>query len=416
MFQSRRDFLKSMVGATSFLSLAPVVPAFLQRAAAAAESSASSRDTVLVVLQLSGGNDGLNTVVPFEDDVYGRGRKTLRLTKKDVLQLDSTFGFHPQLTGFKQLLDDGHLTVVHGVGYPKSNRDHDVAMREWHTGCPGAPSCQTGWIGRAVDVVGRADQAAVPAAFVGPIAQPFALRAEASVVPTIRQLDDLAPSAGAKKSVAMEALLATRQGVQAAGDNPLFDVVRRGALAAQTMGQQVESVLAGAKSAAEYPAFTLAGQLQTVSQLIRADLGIRIFFVELGGGGIGGFDNHANQRDNHAALLREMSESIAAFVGDLQQQKQLSRVMLMTFSEFGRTVTENGRRGTDHGAAAPVFLAGGTVKGGLFGSHPSLTDLEQDAQKFHTDYRRVYATLLQQWLGYDAAAILGATYEPLDLL
>ena len=267
----------------------------------------------------------------------------------------------------------------------------------------------------------HADQVDVPAAFVGPIAQPFALRAEASVVPTIRQLDDLAPAGGTKKSVALEATLAAHQGAadpgaKEAGDNPLLDVLRRGTLAAQTMGQRVESVLAGAKSAAEYPAFTLAGQLQTVSQLIQADLGIRIFFVELGGGGIGGFDNHANQRDNHAALLREMSESISAFVGDLQRQNQLSRVLLMTFSEFGRTVTENGRRGTDHGAAAPVFLVGGTVKGGLFGSHPSLTDLEQDAQKFHTDYRRVYATLLQQWLGYDAPAILGASYEPLDLL
>jgi uncharacterized protein (DUF1501 family) len=182
------------------------------------------------------------------------------------------------------------------------------------------------------------------------------------------------------------------------------------------MGQRVESVLARSAPAAEYPGFTLAGQLQIVSQLIQADLGLRILFVELGGGGIGGFDNHANQRDNHAALLREMSESIAAFVADLKQQNQLSRVLLMTFSEFGRTVSENGRRGTDHGAAAPVFLAGGAINGGLFGRHPSLTDLDQDAQKFHTDYRRVYATLLQQWLGYDAAAIIGASYQPLDLL
>ncbi len=416
MLESRRDFLKSMVGASSFLSLAPIVPAFLQRAAMAAEPSAHDGDSVLVVLQLSGGNDGLNTVVPFDDDAYGRNRNTLRLTKKDVIQLDSQFGFHPQLTGFKRLLDEGHLTVVHGVGYPKSNRDHEQAMREWHSGCPGELSCQTGWIGRVVDQEALAGRADVPAAFVGPISQPFALRAEASIMPSIRQLADLVPAGGVQRAFPPKVMAAASERAQSTGENPLFDLVRRGSLAAQTMGQHVESVLAADKSSVDYPPFTLAGQLRMVSQLIQADLGIRIFFVELGGGGIGGFDNHANQRDNHAALLREMSESIAAFLGDLQRQNQLSRVLLMTFSEFGRTVTENGRRGTDHGAAAPVFLAGGAVKGGLFGTHPSLTDLEQDAQKFQIDYRRVYATLLQQWLGYDAPAILGASYEPLALL
>jgi uncharacterized protein (DUF1501 family) len=145
-------------------------------------------------------------------------------------------------------------------------------------------------------------------------------------------------------------------------------------------------------------------------------VGIRVYFVELGGGGIGGFDNHANQRDNHAALLREMSASIAAFVSQLQREDLLSRVLLMTFSEFGRTVTENGRRGTDHGAAAPVFLAGGRVPGGMFGPHPSLTDLDQDALKFSVDYRSLYATVLDRWLGLDPVAILGQNYAMIDVI
>ena len=327
-----------------------------------------------------------------------------------MIQIDPYLGFHPQLTGFKKLLDDGHMTVLHGVGYPKSNRGHDEAMLEWHTARPGEPNCQTGWIGRAVDVEGSLQETGVPATFVGPIAQPFALRAEASVVPTVRQAEDWVRQGLSK------ATLKADPAAESATDNPLEDVVRRGTLAAQTMSQRVESVLSGAASAAEYPSFTLAGQLQTVSQLIQADLGIRIFFVELGGGGIGGFDNHANQRDNHAALLREMSESIVAFADDLQRQNLWRRVLLMTFSEFGRTVTENGRRGTDHGAAAPLFLAGGRLKGGLFGRHPSLTDLEQDALKFNIDYRRVYATVLQAWLGYDAPTILGGDYPTLDVL
>ena len=190
MSQSRRKFLKSMVGASSLLSLRRRCQHFCSIAALAAEPGPGSDDEVLVVLQLSGGNDGLNTLVPYADDVYGRKRKTLRLTQRDVIQIDPYLGFHPQLTGFKKLLDDGHMTVLHGVGYPKSNRGHDEAMLEWHTARPGEPNCQTGWIGRAVDVEASSQEVGVPATFVGPIAQPFALRAEASVVPTVRQTAD----------------------------------------------------------------------------------------------------------------------------------------------------------------------------------------------------------------------------------
>ena len=136
----------------------------------------------------------------------------------------------------------------------------------------------------------------------------------------------------------------------------------------------------------------------------------------MGGNEPGGFDTHANQRDNHGALLRQLSESVAAFVDDLKRDRLLDRVLLMTFSEFGRTVKENGRRGTDHGSAAPLFLAGGRVKGGLVGEHPNLTDLENGGQKFHTDFRRVYATALQRWLGFDSASVLGREFQPLDVL
>jgi len=171
-----------------------------------------------------------------------------------------------------------------------------------------------------------------------------------------------------------------------------------------------------APGGAEYPAFRLAGTLRTVAQLIRADVGIRIFFTELGGGGIGGFDNHANQLGNHCSLLGHLSESLAAFVDDLKKDKQLDRVLLMTISEFGRTVKENGRRGTGHGVSAPIFLAGGKLKGGRVGSHPSLTDLDNGAMKFHTDFRRVYATVLDRWLGFESRPVLGKQFESLDIL
>ena len=177
-----------------------------------------------------------------------------------------------------------------------------------------------------------------------------------------------------------------------------------------------KAAIKAADGSADYPPFGLARDLRTVAQLIRADIGIRIFFAELGGGGIGGFDNHANQLGNHCALLHQLAESVAAFIYDLQRDKQLDRVLLMTFSEFGRTVKENGRRGTDHGAAAPMFLAGGKVKGGLVGTHPSLTDLDKGALKMHTDFRRVYATVLDRWLGFESEAVLGGRFQPLDIL
>jgi len=415
MTYSRRDFLKSMVGTSSLLSLAPVFPAFLSRAALAAPGDATDTgQNVLIVLQLSGGNDGLNTVVPYADDVYQRSRDTLRLAKSQVLTIDSYLGLHPELKGLHRMLQEGSLSIVHGVGYPKNNRDHDQAMREWHTARPGELLYPTGWIGRTVDLITQAGTSDVPATFVGPIAPPFALNAERSIIPTLRDAKQLALTQMPGTSPA--AAEQPQAGDAAVTDNPLLDAVTMAAQSAQTVSQRVEAVLAADKSSTDYPSYTLADQLRMVSQLIRADLGIRIFFVELGGGGIGGFDNHANQRDNHAAVLRELSASVTALMDDLQRHKLLSRVLLMTFSEFGRTVSENGRRGTDHGAAAPVLLAGGRVRGGMFGDHPSLTDLDQDALKHAVDYRALYATVLERWLGCDARAVLGGSFDTLDVL
>ena len=164
-----------------------------------------------------------------------------------------------------------------------------------------------------------------------------------------------------------------------------------------------------------YPDLGLARSLHTVAQLIRAELGIRIFYTELGGDGFGGFDNHANQRGNHGALLHQLSEATAAFTDDLRRDRLLDRVVLMTFSEFGRTVAENGRRGTGHGSAAPMFLVGGGIRSGLIGQHPNLTDLENGGTRHHTDFRSVYATVLDHWLGLDSQAILGATFPPVAL-
>lgn len=406
MFRTRRDFLKTTLAAPALVSLTGAAPAFLLRAASAGAARPDDRDTVLVVVQLSGGNDGLNTLVPYGDDEYARNRPTLRFGAKDVHKINSYLGFHPRMQAFWRLYKDGRLSILHGVGYPNSNRDHDAAMRHWHTAEPENPQCQTGWLGRVADNARNSNQADTPAVFVGPIARPFALNAERVIVPSIRSPDDLIidSTAGGFR----------HDGVAETG-NELLRLVQEHTSKARANSQRIEAATKAA-GGAEYPGFHLAGTLRTVAQLIRADVGIRIFFAELGGGGIGGFDNHANQLGNHCALLQQLSDSLAAFVDDLAKDKMLDRVLVMTISEFGRTVAENGRRGTGHGAAAPIFLAGGKLKAGLIGSHPSLTDLDSGAVRFHTDFRRVYATVLDKWLGFDSRPVLGGEYEPLDIL
>lgn len=415
MSHTRRDFLKGALGASTLLSLGPAARNMLVRSATAASRRRHDRDTVLVVVQLSGGNDGLNTVAPYGDDEYARNRPTLRLPTEQLHKIDSYVGFHPRMGALMRLYGEGRLSIVRGVGYPNSARDHERAMEIWHTADPDRLTCQTGWIGRAVDSAWDLDKTDATAVFVGPIARPFALNAQSAIVPSIKSAQDLVAarmpcdSSGRSQKERTTELGRTDQ-------NDLLRFLRHSTVRAHANSRRIEDVIRTSDASAEYPSSPLAGNLRTVAQLIRADIGIRIFFAEMGGSGIGGFDNHANQLGNHCALLHQLSEAVAAFVNDLHRDNLLDRVLLMTFSEFGRTLKENGRRGTGHGAAAPIFLAGGGLKGGLIGSHPSLTDLDNGALKFHTDFRRVYATVLARWLGLDSPAVLDSKFEPVDFL
>ena len=416
MSHTRRDFLKGAASASTLLSLGPVVPQFLVRSAMASAPEHGDRDTVLVVVQLSGGNDGLNTVVPYEDDEYGRNRPTLRLPSRELHRIDSSLGFHPRMGAFMKLYKEGYLSVVQGVGYANSDRSHDRAMRIWHTADPDEPGTQTGWLGRAIDSVWDPDETYTPAVFVGPITQPFGLNAESGIVPSIRSLQNLVARQMAGASAGRSDWKRADEPSDHDRANPMLLFLQQGMVRACGDSERIKAAAETAASTAEYPSFGLAESLRMTAQLIRADVGVRIVFVELGGGGIGGFDNHANQLGNHCALLHQLAESVAAFVYDLKRDHLLDRVLLMTFSEFGRTVRENGRRGTGHGAAGPVFLAGGRLRGGLIDTHPSLTDLDNGALKFHTDFRQVYATVLDRWLGYDSRITLGKTFAPLDVL
>ena len=410
MSTTRRDFLRAGLGASALMSLGPVAPHLLADSAMTAPPQRRDHDTVLVVVQLTGGNDGLNTVVPYADDEYARNRTTLRLPTNELHKIDSMLAFHPRMEAFLRLYKDGYLSIVQGVGCPDPDQSHERAMRIWHSADPQRPERQTGWLGRVADQSRDAGNTDTTAVFVGPIARPFALNAERAIVPCIRSAQDLTIRMMPEQPSALP------EPAAAETDNTLLQFLRYNTRDACAKSKRIESVISSASKTADYPSFGLAGDLRTIAQLIRADIGIRIFFAELGGGGIGGFDNHANQLGNHCAMLHQLAESVASFVYDLKRDHSLDRVLLMTFSEFGRTVKENGRRGTGHGGAAPIFLAGGKVRGGLAGPHPSLTDLDNGALKFHTDFRQVYATVLDRWLGFDSQPVLGSRFQPLDVL
>jgi len=319
------------------------------------------------------------------------------------------------MPAFANLYQEGRLSFIQGVGYPESSRDHEAAMEDWHTGVlrhQVPPGARTGWLGRAIDSACDPAKTDLRGAFVGEIKAPFSLRTERVVVPDIKSLEEWLPTGSGwdRSSLPRDSGLSS-----ATASSSLLASVRTATANARLVRQRL--ILAGKtphSESAAYPPFPLAQNLAMIAQLIRADLGIRIYFAEMGGGGIGGFDTHANQAANHGALLRELSESALAFVNDLNRDRLLDSVLVMTFSEFGRTLSENGRRGTDHGTAAPIFMIGGKVKGGLWGAHPRLTDLEADSPKYHTDFRRVYATVLGRWLKLKNEKVLTPGFAPLD--
>ena len=408
---SRRRFLQSTVGTSAFVSSGLAVPTFLARTANAIAGDRAPRgDNVLVVVQLSGGNDGLNTVIPYGDAAYNRNRIALRITRGQVLKIDDYVGLHPRMEGLSELLEEGRLAIVQGIGYPNPNRSHFESMDIWHTAARGDDRAPTGWLGRYLDrAVGDAARD-VPALYLGDNELPLALAARDTPVPSFQSLESfrLRTAGGAVPAKALRTLAAVPRGHAPS----LTDFVQKSMLNALDASGKVQEAVRADSSSVSYPSFDLARKLQNVARLIDAGLKTRIYYVSLGG-----FDTHANQLQAHAGLLSELSQSVKAFCDDLSQRGQLDRVLVMSFSEFGRRVKENASAGTDHGAAAPLFLAGGKVRRGLIGAHPSLTNLDRGGDlKFHTDFRQVYATILDRWLGASSEAVLGKKYRAVDVV
>jgi uncharacterized protein (DUF1501 family) len=382
---TRRNFLKS----TSLMALAPAVPLFIARTARAA--AADKDGHILVVVQLDGGNDALNTVVPHADPAYEKLRPTLKIAKKNVVKLTDELGLHPSLKPLDILLQAEHLAVLPGVGYPNPNRSHFESMAIWHTARFDDEELNSyGWLGRALD------PAAGTAYMLGG-AVPTALRGRRSTAVALGRFEDvlLADPAAAKQSVGPN------------GGEDLLAFVRRQAVDAHTSAEKLAKL--GAAGGASYPNTGLADRLRLAARLIKADLGARIFYTLQAG-----YDTHASQRFSHAALLAEFAGAVAAFFEDLKAAKLAERVTLLAFSEFGRTIKENGSAGTDHGTAGVVFLTGPGVKGGLSSTMPNLTDVAGGEPKMTTDFRRVYATVLSDWLGLPTDG-LGGTFDRLPL-
>jgi uncharacterized protein (DUF1501 family) len=271
MSYTRRNFLKSALGTSVLLPFGAAVPNFMTRSVMAAKKR-DDRDTVLVVVQLSGGNDGLNTVVPYVDDEYARNRPTLRLPTKELHKINSYIGFHPRMGAFMRLYKEGHLSIIRGVGSPNADLSHETAMRIWHTADPDNLDRQRGWLGRAVDNEWEPNTTNAPAVFVGPISQPFALNARNVIVPSIRSAGDLVATQIPEHTddPSQDRCVAESSGANA--DNSLLDFVRHCAANAYANSRRIEAAAQKATNTAEYPSFGLAGHLRTVAQLISAAL------------------------------------------------------------------------------------------------------------------------------------------------
>lgn len=436
--KTRREFLRTTVLGSA---LSWTVPTFLANTfsslhAAAADSAtqiATGKDSsILVVLQMAGGNDGLNTVVPFANDHYRKARPRLGLTDKDLLRINDDIALHRGLAGFKALYDEGQLSIVQGVGYPNPNRSHFRSTEIWQTASDSERFEKYGWLGRYFDNTCADCEPTVAVTLGRQMPQAFAAkqpkgicfdnpanyRFQKSDKPGPGEMDTAEESyrkLNEPDEMQMEnsgGTIAALSGAAMQGGSPL-DFIERTALDAQISSDKVRAIASRVENKATYPASQLGNSLKMVAKLIGGGLPTRVFYVSQGG-----YDTHTNQPGTHERLLTDLGSAVKSFVEDLKAQGNFERVLVMTFSEFGRRVAENASQGTDHGAAAPLFVIGRKVNAGLLGKYPSLAprDLHQGDLKFTVDFRSVYAGVLEAWLKTKSQPVLGRTFEPLTVV
>jgi uncharacterized protein (DUF1501 family) len=410
MNPTRRAFLKASVTSGSLVSLGLTVPGFLSRTALAAPSAdkPGAKETILVVIQLTGGNDGLNTVIPFGDDLYAKYRPTLRIATSQVKKLDDHVGLHPSLSGLAGLLQEQSLCVVQGVGYPNPSQSHFRSMDIWQAASTDKALTE-GWLGKALKKL-----PATPSFHLATNNEiaPLALTGAPARVPSITSLAEFQLKTEAASGAEKREQRALIEGTAKPSGQPgLLDFVRRTAVNTYDSSKRLQEIAKNYQPKSPYPNTPFANRLKLAAQLIDAEIGARLFYVSLEN-----FDTHANQLQAHAGLLQQLSEAMTAFYKDMAARGHKDRILMMTFSEFGRRAKENGSKGTDHGSAAPMLLVGGKVKAGVIGKHPELAKLEDGNLVHHTDFRQVYAAVLDRWLGVNSKEVLGAAFTPVEVL
>ncbi len=395
----RRAFLQMGTLATSSF----LVPKFLKAFETAGKLGAGNK--VLVVLQLSGGNDGLNTVIPVRNDIYYRERPALGIDKLKTLTLSEEAGLHPELTCFKSLYDEGNLAILNNVGYPNPDRSHFRSMDIWQSASKSNEYKSSGWLGRWLDS-----------------------QCEHCEKPTqALEIDDmlsLALSGEQMKGIALR----DPARLYNASQDPFFkQILQSGnAHSANDTNSYLYQVMAETLSGADYifaqsklhptnmvyPNTEIGRSLKTISSLICSDINTRVYYLSLGS-----FDTHVNQEGRQQKLFSDMNEAIKVFTSDLKSNHRFHEVMLITFSEFGRRVSQNASGGTDHGTANNMFLiSGGLKKAGSLNGMPDLANLSEGDLQYNLDFKNVYATVLNKWLEADDSKILGGKYEYLDFV
>ncbi|MEC9437818.1 MAG: DUF1501 domain-containing protein [Chloroflexota bacterium] len=372
----------------------------------------TAREKSLVVVQLSGGNDYLNTIVPYGDDEYYDFRKTVHIDQESVLPVDGTYGFNPNLGPLKRLYDEGKVAVINGIGYDNPNRSHFRSMDIWHTALPDEIGNE-GWLGRVIREIDPSGENVLTGVNFGR-GLPRALGVRGVPVASVGNLEtyglftDIEDEA--TRSLALRAFAHMYGGVQ--GKDPVLDF----------LGQTGSNALKGAdilrtapekySSSIEYAANPIAQSMRSAAQVLFADLGTRVFYTQHGS-----FDTHSGELTSHAKLWQEVSGAIGDFYDDLKEHGREDEVVVLVFSEFGRRIKDNGS-GTDHGSGGVAFVIGSEVKGGMYGQYPSIREADQleGDLHFNNDFRSTYSTIIENWFGLDAVPIVNGTFEQFDFV
>jgi len=411
---SRRDLIRNGLVA---LSIGAAAPHFLIRTARttprAAEALRAQGSRALIVVEMAGGNDGLNTVIPYADDTYYRVRPRLAIPRTDALVINDSLALHPSLGAFKELYDMRRVAVVNGVGYPQFNFSHFRATEIYRSGDTG-PYTGVGWLGRYLDaVVSQAEDVPFTALVAGQPGVNPAVTGDVFKPPAVQAVDAYQirtdPAQSGDRANRLNAFTALNY--VDADHRGMLPLLEETANTAYSSSRELQELVRSYASSVQYPDTALGNSLKLMAQVVTADVGLQVGYVSKSG-----FDTHADQSSAQRDLLQEVSDGIRAFLDDMEAHGIADRVIVLVWSEFGRRVEENGSAGTDHGSAQPMFVAGLPVKGGLYGAYPSLDDLDNRNLKMTIDFRSVYATILSNWLGAEPAVILRGDYPDLGFI